>query len=49
MGYADESNLNIDSQERILLYDMWKILRGEENNEVKPNNLRVILQVITRL
>lgn len=44
MSYA-----NSESQERQVLYDLWKILRGEEQEMVYVENLRVLIQVILRL
>ena len=38
-----------DSPERQILYDLWKILRGEESETVYVENLRVLVQVILRL
>ena len=38
-----------DSPERLVLYDLWKILRGEETETVYVENLRVVVQVILRL
>ena len=38
-----------DSQEREKLYDLWKILKGEEHELVNVENLRVVVQVILRL
>ena len=38
-----------DSPERQILYDLWKILRGEDTETVYVENLRVLVQVILRL
>jgi len=38
-----------ESQERALLYDLWKLLQGEEKEEVTIDSLRVVLQVVLRL
>ena len=46
---TEASSLQIDSQERPLLYDLWKILHGEENEHIYIENLRVMIQVILRL
>ena len=32
-----------------MLYDLWKILRGEEREIVYVENLRAVVQVILRL
>ena len=44
MSYAKQ-----DSPERQVLYDLWKILRGEEREIVYVENLRAVVQVILRL
>ena len=44
MAYAQP-----ESQERMLLYDLWKILRGEVTESIYVENLRLLLQVILRL
>ena len=44
MAYA-----NSETPERQILYDLWKILRGEETETIFVENLRVIIQVILRL
>lgn len=38
-----------ESKERALLYDLWKILKGEINEYIMVENLRVAVQVIVRL
>ena len=34
MGMINESAANTDSTERVLLYDMWKTLQGEQKEEI---------------
>lgn len=44
MSYA-----NSESPERQILYDLWRILRGEETETIYVENLRAVVQVILRL
>lgn len=44
MSYA-----NSESPERQILYDLWRILRGEETETIYTENLRTLVQVILRL
>lgn len=51
LGFMTETSYALsDSKERTLLYDIWKILRGDEDSEtVYIENLRVLLQVILKI
>ena len=40
---------NTDSNERILLYDIWKILDGEIREHITIEDLRVLLMAIMRI
>jgi hypothetical protein len=44
-----EASANSDSNERILLYDIWKILEGEQREEVSIEDVRVLLMAIVRI
>ena len=44
LGIIDEAAANSDSNERVLLYDIWKLLRGEELEEVKLDDVKVVIQ-----
>lgn len=44
-----EQNANSDSKERALLYDFWKLLRGEEKEEVYLEDVKVVIMAILRL
>lgn len=46
---SDIASMQSESKERALLYDLWKILRGETNEYVTVDNLKVAVQVIVRL
>lgn len=46
---TDIASMQSESQERALLYDLWKILHGEEAEHIYVENLRVMVQVILRL
>lgn len=43
-----EKNANSDSNERILLYDLWNILDGNKNEEVSIDNLKVAIMAILK-
>jgi len=50
LGFLTESKAMVaESKERGLLYDIWKILHGEQNQYVYIENIRVLAQVIARL
>ena len=49
MGMLNEAAANSDSNERVLLYDLWKLLRGEEREEVKLEDVRVVIMGILRM
>ena len=42
-------NMTPDSVERELLFDMWNLLKGEQNNGITINNLRKVLLVVEGL
>jgi hypothetical protein len=44
-----ESAANSDSNERILLYDIWKILEGEQREEVAVEDVRILLMTVVRI
>lgn len=44
-----EQNANSDSKERVLLYDFWKMLNGEEKEEVTLEDAKVVIMAILRL
>jgi hypothetical protein len=43
------SSMMAESKERGLLFDMWKILNGEQNDSVQTDDMRVLVQVILRV
>lgn len=45
----NEQSANTDSNERVLLYDLWKTLRGEQKEEVALEDVKVILNCILRV
>ena len=49
MGMISESAANSDSNERILLYDMWKVLDGERLEEVSLEDVKVLIMAILRV
>ena len=44
-----EGAANSDSNERILLYDLWKLLDGELREHIQVEDLRVLLMAIVRI
>lgn len=50
LGLLSEiSSMQAESKERGLLFDMWRILKGELNEVVYTEDIRVLVQVILRL
>jgi hypothetical protein len=45
LGYLP-ANLKPDSIERELLFDLWNLLKGEENNGIKIKNIKSLLLAI---
>lgn len=45
----NETAANSDSNERVLLYDFWKIMRGEEKEEVMIGDVKFLIQTILRM
>jgi hypothetical protein len=43
IGLINESAANSDSNERVLLYDFWKIIRGEEKEEVLLGDVKFLI------
>lgn len=48
LGMISENAANSDSTERILLYDMWKILEGDQNEEVSLEDVKVLIMAILK-
>ena len=48
LGLISESAANSDSNERIMLYDMWKILDGDKKEEVTIDDLKYLIMGILR-
>lgn len=48
LGMISDSAANSDSNERILLYDMWKILEGDKKEEVSIDDLKYLIMGILR-
>jgi hypothetical protein len=49
LKFISESAANTDSNERILLYDMWKILGGEQNDEILIDDAKAMIMGIARI
>lgn len=49
MGFISEQGANSDSNERVLLYDFWRCLDGEEKEEAHSEDIRVLMLAILRM
>ncbi len=49
MGMINENSANSDSNERVLLYDLWKVLRGEQKEEIKLEDAKIVIMTILRI
>jgi hypothetical protein len=49
LGMIDEKAANSDSNERVLLYELWKLLRGEERQEIALNDVKMVIMVVLRM
>ena len=50
LGLLTESQaMRSDSEERGLLFELWKLLEGEKTESISAENLRVAVQVVLRL
>lgn len=45
----NETAANSDSNERALLYELWKLLRGEESEEVALSDVKLVIMAILRM
>lgn len=49
MGFCTESAANSDSNERVLLYDIWRILEGDQRDFVLVDDLRTLMMSIAKI
>lgn len=49
MGFCSEQAAASDSNERVLLYDIWRILDGDSREEVLIEDLRVLIMGIMKI
>ena len=49
MGMINEHAANTDSNERALLYELWKLLDGEQREEVAMDDVKVVIMAILRM
>ena len=49
LGMINETAANSDSNERALLYELWKLLRGEESEEVALSDVKLVIMAILRM
>jgi hypothetical protein len=45
----NEAAANSDSNERALLYELWKLLHGEEKEEIAIDDVRLVIMSILRM
>jgi hypothetical protein len=48
MGFCSETAANSDSNERVLLYDIWRVLEGDQRDTVMMDDLRTLLMAIVK-
>jgi hypothetical protein len=48
LGMISEKAANSDSNERILLYDLWSMLDGNTREEISIDNLKVAIMAILK-
>ena len=49
MGFCNEQAANSDSNERVLLYDIWRILEGDQREEVTVEDVKTLLMGIVKI
>lgn len=49
LGFCSERSVNSDSNERVLLYDLWRILEGDNNDEVSVEDLRILIMTVVKI
>ena len=49
MGFSTEEAANSESNERVLLYDIWRILDGNNREEIPLDDLKVIIMAILKI
>eukprot|EP00347_Sterkiella_histriomuscorum_P000078 403377271 len=49
LGMINETAANTDSNERALLYELWKLLEGEQKEEIALNDVKLVIMAILRM
>ncbi len=49
VGFANDHTDSADNQERALLFDLWRMLKGEVNDEMHVEDLRIVVLTILRM
>lgn len=49
MGFSSEEAANQETNERVLLYDIWTILQGDKKEEVELDNLKLLIMAILKI
>jgi hypothetical protein len=43
LGMVNENSTNTDSNEGVLLYELWKLLKGEEREEISLDDVKMVI------
>lgn len=46
---VNENSSNTDSNEGVLLYELWKLLKGEEREEINLDDVKMVIMAILRM
>ena len=49
LSFCTEHSANSDSNERVLLYDLWRILEDDTCEEVDVDDLKILLMAVLKL
>ncbi len=49
LGLVNDVTANSDSNERVLINDLWKLLKGEELEEVSLDDVKILIMGILRM
>ena len=49
LGMINEYAANTDSNERALLYELWKLMRGEEKEEIAVGDVKIVIMAVLRM
>lgn len=49
LGFCTEQQASSDSNERVLLYDLWRILEGDQREEVSVDDVKTLVMSIVKI